>query len=245
MTNYMLVQGRALQMLKWVTYGVVAVLVVLLAPLVWIMVSHNPDNAAEQSGEPVLPWQIAVLDEGYVRVFNLIPGRSTLQQAIQHFGLDYEIAVVSPPQARGSLEAFFETANAGYITGKALVKVDLADDKLNQLRDRAVKVEFMESATRKYTLHPDDLAWALQQPFQVIAFIPSADLNEQVILERFGTPAERIRSTDQIEHFLYPQHGLDITLDAQGKELLQYVAPKDFELLRQPLYAERDSAAQE
>ena len=36
-------------------------------------------------------------------------------------------------------------------------------------------------------------------------------------------------------HLLYPEKGLDVVVDAEGKELLQYVAPRDFALLREPL----------
>lgn len=232
-------------MLKWVTYGVVVVLVVLLAPLVWLFSSHDPTSTPEQHAEPVLPWQITPLEDGYARVFGLIPGQSTLQQAIDRFGIDMSVALVVPPQTRGSLEAYFETAHAGFITGKAIVKVDLTDEQIASLRERAIKVEFMESATRKHTLHPEDQQWARQQPIQVIAFIPSVDLDAQVIVDRFGQPAERIATSPQVEHFLYPQLGLDITLDAQGKELLQYVAPREFALLSQPLHALREAHAAE
>jgi hypothetical protein len=40
-----------------------------------------------------------------------------------------------------------------------------------------------------------------------------------------------------VEHFLYPAKGLDLILDRKGKEVLQYVAPRDFARLREPLTA--------
>ena len=36
-------------------------------------------------------------------------------------------------------------------------------------------------------------------------------------------------------HLLYPDKGLDVVVDGNGKELLQYVAPRDFAELREPL----------
>ena len=74
-------------------------------------------------------------------------------------------------------------------------------------------------------------------PIRSIAFIPSTNLDEATILQRFGAPAERLRGGEHIEHFLYPARGLDVVLDAKGKELPQYVAPRDFARLRQPLAA--------
>ena len=36
---------------------------------------------------------------------------------------------------------------------------------------------------------------------------------------------------------LYPKQGLDVVVDKDGKELLQYVAPQQFARLREPLLA--------
>jgi hypothetical protein len=93
----------------------------------------------------------------------------------------------------------------------------------------------MQSTTRKATLAEADRAAVLAAPIRGIAFIPSAQLDESVILERFGQPSERIRVNEHLEHLLYPAKGLDIVLDSKGKELMQYVAPARFEDLRAPL----------
>ena len=45
----------------------------------------------------------------------------------------------------------------------------------------------------------------------------------------------RIHVSEKRVHLLYPDKGLDVVVDSEGKELLQYVAPKDFALLREPL----------
>jgi hypothetical protein len=41
-------------------------------------------------------------------------------------------------------------------------------------------------------------------------------------------------------HWLYPQQGLDVVLGGSEKPLLQYISPKDFELIRAPLLANGD-----
>jgi hypothetical protein len=103
------------------------------------------------------------------------------------------------------------------------------------MRERAVKSAFMDGTTRKYTLAAADLQTAMQAPIQSLSFIPQANLDEATAVGRFGQPAERVRSNDHVEHFLYPGKGLDLVLDTEGKELLQYVAPARFALLRAPL----------
>ena len=55
---------------------------------------------------------------------------------------------------------------------------------------------------------------------------------------RFGTPAERLAEGERLQHWLYPPQGLAVLLDAKGREVLQYVAPAEFEArLAAPLRA--------
>ena len=161
----------------------------------------------------------------------------------QRFGVDTQIAIIAAPGEDGTLEAFVDPAQAGFIAGKLVVTAALPASTLHSLRERALKSEFMESTTRKYTLRHEDEAQALQARIVALSFIPQASLDADIILARFGTPAARVRSNERQEHFLYPDKGLDVILDTEGKELLQYVAPRDFERLRAPLQAAQAASA--
>ena len=118
-----------------------------------------------------------------------------------------------------------------------MLTAQIDEATLEAMIARATKTEFMESTTRKSALHPDDLARALTMKVRAVGFIPSINLDEQTIVTRFGEPAERVRGSDGVEHLLYPAKGLDIILSTTGKELMQYVAPVNFETLRTPLDA--------
>ena len=83
---------------------------------------------------------------------------------------------------------------------------------------------------------------AREAPIRVITFIPSARLDETVILQRFGEPAKRIRRDEDLEHFQYPELGLDIAIGRRGQAIMQYVAPRQFDLLAVP-EADADLAA--
>jgi len=182
-----------------------------------------------------LPWQIEILPNGDTKVFGLIPARSTLDEARARFGLDMEIAVIAAPGEPGSLEAYASSVSTGMIMGKIILVADVDRGTVARLRQRAIKSMHMDSSTRKYILHPDDLALAWRTPIAGITFIPAVSLDEQTVLRRFGVPGERIRVDERVEHFLYPDKGLDLALDSKGKEVLQYVAPRQFARLREPL----------
>jgi hypothetical protein len=198
---------------------------------------HAPDTPGAQA--PTLPWQIDTLPDGGSKVMGLKLGHgaqaSTLADARQRWGQDMQVAIIAAPGENGTLEAFVDPAQAGFISGKLVITAQLPADIIQGMRERALKGEFMESTTRKFVLSPEDMKQALSAPITAMSFIPQANLDEDMIVARFGKPAERVRSNGHLEHFLYPDKGLDLALDSQGKELLQYVAPADFNRLRQPL----------
>lgn len=213
-------------------FAVLALIIaILFAPM---LLSPTPDN---QKGEPVtgLPWQIEVLPEGISRVFELKLGISTLADARARFG-EGEIALVAAPGEPESLELYFDNVMlGGAILGKLVVTADLPQETITAMRQRTVKTEYMQSSTKKSVLDDPDLPTAYAAPIRALAFVPSTNLDEAMVLQRFGQPAERIKGGEAYEHFLYPERGLDIRVDTKGKEVLQYVAPRDFARIRDPL----------
>jgi hypothetical protein len=219
-----------------------AILVGTIA-LVLLLTLAAPRPDVPQTAAADLPWQIDVQPDGNSRVFGLTLGRSTLDDASGRMGPAPQVAIVTAPGEPGALEAYFESVVLGFLTGKMVLTLDATPQAIELMRSRATKTEYMDSATRKATLAPEDRAAAGRSVVRTIAFIPSAHLDEAAILQRFGPPAERLRDGDTIEHFLYPAKGLDLVLDKKGKEVLQYVAPRDFARLREPLAGRRPTTS--
>jgi hypothetical protein len=235
----------------WIVSGLV---VAALAASTLLVVGHDvskpvgPDASGPGEGSGArkragLPWQVDVLADGSTQAMGLTlsahpESGSTLQTAYDMWQNGMEIAIIAAPGENGTLEAFVDPLAAGFISGKGIITAQLPADQIKALRERALKAEFMDSTTRKYTLDPADLPAALKAPISALSFIPQANLDEAAIVSRFGQPAERVRSNGHLEHFLYPAKGLDVALDTEGKELLQYVAPAEFNAkLKAPLLA--------
>lgn len=227
----------------WIMSGLVAGALVLGGLIVYghDLMGGAPRAVAPAQTEGKLPWQVERTGNGdsVAMGLHLSPDAaraSTLGDVRGLWGPDTQIAIIAAPGEDGTLEAFVDPAQAGFIAGKVVVTAALPAEAVRGMRERAIKSEFMESTTRKYTLAPADLDAALKAPITALAFIPQANLDADTVIARFGTPAERLRSNGHLEHFLYPDKGLDIALDTEGKELLQYVAPATFEArLRAPL----------
>jgi len=213
-------------------------LLALLALLALPLLLPSGDESRLTLPEQGLPWQVERLPDGATRVFGLVPGRSTLAAARALRREAPAVALIVAPGDGGSLEAYYESFAIGALGGKLVLTLASSEEERVAMLTRARKAEYMESTTRRITLAAEDLQAADARAIIGIAFIPAANLDERTVIERFGAPAERIPGGEQREHFLYPDQGLDLQLDGKGKEVLQYVAPADFErLLRAPLRA--------
>jgi hypothetical protein len=213
-----------------------AALVVLLAAFVPALWRGAPP--APQGGPAALPapWEVPVDAAGRSRVFGLdLPG-ATLETARRQFGDELQIAVMGRRGQPGALEAYLETFSAGYISGRLLLAADPGADVIAGWQARAARTSPVDAQALRYTLSPDDLAQALREPLVGITFIPAAQLDAETLRARFGSPAERLATGERLVHWLYPAKGLAVVLDRDGREVLQYVAPADFEQrLRAPL----------
>lgn len=184
-----------------------------------------------------LPWQIETDGKGGSTVFGLKPGESTLGDVRRLLCPEMEVAIIAAPNEPGMLEAYCSQATLGFVMARLIVTADLDSAQVVAMRERALHAKPMESSTRRITLHPDDLAQAERLPIRALSVIPSASLDEAMVVQRFGQPGERLVQDENRVHLLYPEKGLDVLIDPKGKELLQYVAPGRFASLREPLLA--------
>ncbi|OGS90484.1 MAG: hypothetical protein A2Z95_04600 [Gallionellales bacterium GWA2_60_18] len=192
-------------------------------------------------GEPVnkadLPWNIEHPAPGATRVFGLTLGTSTTNDAEQYFREEAKISLFKSPQGVLTVEAFFEQVNLAELKAKIVVSVAVSEAELQGMYERGLRMSGIASG-KKVTLTADDTARVRALPIAGLTYMPSVRLEEELIGKRFGPPSQRIREKESgALHWLYPQHGLDITLGSDGRPVLQYVPPGEFDKLLQPLSA--------
>lgn len=217
--------------MKFALYLIAFVIAALVIP--FFMPSGGKPEGVDPNSN--LPWQITLDGQGGSTVFGLKPGVSTLGEVRQRFASEMEVAIVAQPDEIGSLEGYYASLSLGFVMARMIVTVDATNELVFAMRERALKAKHMESTTRKITLNAEDLAAADQLPVKAISVIPTVNLDEATVIQRFGQPGERVVLSEKRVHLLYPQQGLDVVVDGDGKELLQYVAPRNFASLREPL----------
>lgn len=213
--------------LSLIAFILVALIVPFLLPGIGKQEGVDPNSN--------LPWQIEADGQGGSTVFGLKLGVSTLADVRRQLCPEIEVAIIAEPNEAGALEGYCSQVTLGFVLAKLVVTLDVPPVELAAMRERALRSKNMESATRKITLHPDDLAAAERLPIGALSVIPAVNIDEATVVQRFGPAPERLALAEQRVHLLYPQKGLDVLVDGEGKELLQYVAPRNFARLRAPL----------
>jgi len=121
------------------------------------------------------------------------------------------------------VEAFFEEVNFNGLKAKIVMTIAVPAEELQGMFERGLRMNSTPSGKR-ITLTADDLARVRAVPISSLTYLPVTRVEESVITKRFGEPAQRVREKKtNIIHWLYPQHGLDVVLDA--KPLFQYLHP--------------------
>lgn len=196
-----------------------------------------PDNSVNTPD--TLPWRITHPTPDSTRVFGITLGQTSLDEAAVAFKheTEVEISLFKPTDAKMSVEAFFEEVNFNGLKAKIILTIAVPADELQGMYERGLRMNSAPSGKR-ITLTFDDLARVRKLPVASLTYLPNVRLEDAIIAKRFGEPAQRVSETKVgVTHWLYPQHGLDVVLSASEKPLLQYLSPKDFELLRAPLLA--------
>jgi hypothetical protein len=184
---------------------------------------------------PRLPWHIKLDASGTTKVFDLTLGQSTMGDALKIFGDDGKINIFVSPEKVTSIEAFFDHVVLSGLHADVILNLSLDPEKLNAMYLRGVRQSELDSGTKKVTISSADMATAENATIQQITYLPSANLESDVINKLFGKPDSIIKEESEVEHWLYPKMGLAIVLNPHGKEVFQYVKPARFAEVIKPL----------
>lgn len=204
----------------------------VVAIAVGILFTDGGDRQAHRD----LPWQVQTSPDGGSRVLGITLGQTPLAAVESRAWEEAEVTLFVSPEGKYSAEAYFDNVDLGGLRARLVLSMALAPERLEAIYSRGLRISRAQSGARKVSLTPEDAAEVRRSPISGITYIPRVSLDETVITQRFGDPAERIREPNSaVVHWLYPRKGLDIALDARGKEVFQYVRPDKFEEIAQPL----------
>ena len=183
-----------------------------------------------------LPWQIEHMANGATRVFGITLGETTLKEAEQQLRSAAKVTMFASPEGNYKIEAYFDKVLLGGFSSKMVMVMGVSQEDAEAIFLRGARISTLGSGTNKVTLSSEDMRWVYDMPVVSLAYLTRATLDDELLLKRFGKPAARVTELENgTVHWLYPKLGLDIALDSDRKGVLQYVLPKDFDALVQPL----------
>lgn len=182
------------------------------------------------------PWYVTVDSEGFSQVFGLSVGRTTVRQAAERIREPAEVSMFVAADGKQAVEVYFDRVSIGEIYAKVVLGVALDEATLKGMFERGVRISSLGGSVRKVELHPDDLMRVNDSVISSLTYLPSANLDAEVIRKRFGEPARRLKERESgLVHWLYPNIGLDLAVNDEGKEVLLYVKPSEFARVTAPL----------
>ena len=170
------------------------------------------------------PWEITITPEGNPKVFGLTLNKSTLEKAIEIFQISPEMKLFENNAGRQYLEAYFKNVETKGIRAKVIVNIEIPEEKREVFRisnqDRPLKPN--EEIKSPISDHQQSVA--LYLPISTISYLPSVQLDAKLLEMRFGHPLKIVKESATIEHWQYPSRGLNIIVNHDGKDVIQYTS---------------------
>lgn len=184
------------------------------------------------------PWQVSILADGKSSVFGVVLGETSLQK-VDAILKSMPIMALFELDNKLSLEAYYKNVSLGGLIGSFIFTLNASDEKLKKIKKESSKEKRAENNGRRYELDKPASDKSKSLIVKNLIYIPTVQLDEKTIIQRFGQPAYKIKlKTKEVGwHYLYPEKGLDLIFKEEGKEVLQYVLPRNFNLLLEPLQA--------
>ncbi len=180
-----------------------------------------------------LPWDVRRLADGGTEVFGWALGHTTLKQVSDELGAIPEVGVFVGPGDAIVAEAYFGRVRLGVLEARLVARLDIDGATLRAFADRGIKSKPMPSGARRLEMLETDLRVAYHSAIAALSYVPYANYERGLVEQRFGEPAERIALSETAAYWLYPETGLAILIDDEGREVLEYVDPRDFDTLRE------------
>ncbi len=184
-------------------------------------------------------WVVETTPES-LSVFTLTLDDSTLDDLINVLGNRLDLSLFEE-NGEYQLEGYIRETHVGGITARIPFTLNVSP---SQIDETLGLLEAGKKASDTKTVYeiPSDLHHRFyKNTVHSLAFIPMAvSLDETVVLGRFGNnPIKLQEELTGAIHYLYPEKGIDITIDQKGeyRSIVQYIAPNLFEeRVLQPLY---------
>ncbi len=172
-----------------------------------------------------LPWKAHYDESGQLHALGLTLNQSSLKDAMALYGKDVEVKIFSDPNDENkSLEAYFPVIYIGSIKAALALKIEASQEEIKRAYKEGKSITTLPSGTQEVSLYSSTIVQFFNHPLSSITLLPRKHLTEQAIKKRFGEPDHKEIQSDNLPHWFFYQKGLELIIDEEGPEALQYSA---------------------
>lgn len=196
---------------------------VLLAAVLLSIILMLIPKPVEVVDPKILPWNSVINEQGNIEALGLTLGVSTPQDAIALYGEDYETLVFTDKSENNKVaEVYFPTMTLAKLRGVVTLILEVPENELSEMYSRGVKITVNSAGNRQITLRGEDSDSLIDNTILTMTYVPKKNLSKDMITMRFGEPNSKSIGSDGLERWHYPDKGLEIILNPDGPEVLQY-----------------------
>ncbi len=186
----------------------------------WLLLPNAPRQADKQA----LPWNSFRDAQGHVHTLGLVIGQSTLRDAMARYGDDVEIKAFADRNLQPtSVEAYFPHIQLFSLRTPLILRLKVSPTRMHALIQEALGIRGTPTGSKEILLSGFQQRTLADAAIEAITLPTGMDLPKEAILKRFGQPTHvRRNAADKTERWIYPEKGLEIIVDPEGKEVLEW-----------------------
>lgn len=205
---------------------------IVTAGLFWSFSGNDEENKAIAATD--LPWKVSITGNGSTHILGVDIGEITFKELMFKLKLLAEPALFETPEGILFLEASFGKKKFGILEARLIAEMEADQSVFKAMKEDNAGRDSTPSNHWKYSLSVKSTKVANDLRVWRLVYLPVADF-ELKQMKFFGEPQEKIQVTNNAQYWLYPEKGMALLWDKEGKEIFYYTAPKDFARLKKSL----------
>lgn len=179
-------------------------------------------------------WETSISESKELKVFGLVLNESNFEKAIETFGNRVNLTLYETDSG-DQLEGYFRETQVGPFVGRMAFSLNGNAKAMAEVKASVEAEKAPMSRKNSYKVTTELAKLFMQDTVFSLAFIPThVVLTPDDIKSRFGEPSEIFDERDErgktsVQHYLYPEKGIDVSLSTEKRSVIQYISPRFFE----------------
>ena len=178
-----------------------------------------------------LPWNVTTHDDGSSSIFDVKLGTSKLHQVFEKWGRPAKIALFTGKGKPLSIEVFYSNPPTGPMKASVILTLEATEEEMLEVSMNTTGQSGTETGDARHTIAQEYQEKLLGNEIATLTYVPAyKGLDAEYFEERLGKPVAIHQESETAISWFYPEIGLTLLIDDDGKDVFQYQPPLNFQL---------------